>query len=72
MVISHAAALISWIESALPELDPTTFGPWLAEPAGPGAVIAVVHVRVESATRPARSIAVTLSAHPITHHDTAS
>ncbi|MEU1204641.1 hypothetical protein [Nocardia sp. NPDC005825] len=65
MVISDAAALMSWIESSLPELDVATFGPWLAQPAGPGAVTALVHVRVESAAQPTRSITVTLCAHPI-------
>ncbi|WP_405135583.1 hypothetical protein [Nocardia sp. NBC_01388] len=72
MVITDAKALLAWIEASLPEVAPAAFGPWLAEPAGPGAVSAVVHIRVESAARPARSIVVVLSAHPITVNDSAS
>lgn len=71
-MIPDAKALLAWIEASLPEVAPAAFGPWLAEPAGPGAVSAVVHIRVESAGRPARSIVVVLSAHPITDTGSAS
>ncbi|MFE3795738.1 hypothetical protein KHQ06_24650 [Nocardia tengchongensis] len=53
-----------WIEAALPEIDSVTFGPWLAQPPTHDAITAVVHVRVESASRPPQSITVALSAYP--------
>lgn len=61
-MISSAAALMRWIEAALPDIDSTTFGPWLAQPPTPDAITAVIHVRVESAARPTQSIVVALSA----------
>lgn len=63
-MIESAAALMRWIEAALPEIDSTSFGPWLAQPPTRDAVTAVVHVRVESAFRPPRTITVALSANP--------
>ncbi|MEV6096168.1 hypothetical protein [Nocardia sp. NPDC051981] len=66
MVISSASALVRWIEDALPQLDSSIFGPWLAEPPEPQALTALVHVRVESPAQPTQSITVALSAHPTT------
>ena len=65
-MIDNAAALVQWIENALPQLDSTAFGPWRAEPPDPHALTALVHVHVESPAQPTQSITVALSAHPTT------
>lgn len=65
-MITDATALLAWIETALPPVDPEIFGPWLAAPAGRGAVAAEVYVRVESAGRVTQSVTVSLSTHPVT------
>ncbi|MFE3757899.1 hypothetical protein ACFXO9_26630 [Nocardia tengchongensis] len=66
MVIASAAALVRWIENALPPVDSTAFGPWLAEAPEPQALTALVTVHVESPALPTQSITVALSAHPTT------
>ncbi|MEV6072059.1 hypothetical protein AB0L82_36435 [Nocardia sp. NPDC052001] len=66
MVIRDATSLIAWIESALPAVDPDAFGPWLAQSPTAGALVAMVHIRVESASLPARVISVALAARPTT------
>ncbi|MGW5106137.1 hypothetical protein [Nocardia sp. NPDC004123] len=70
-MITSAAALVAWIEAALPEADPAAFGPWLAEKPSPGALAAIVHIRIESTHQPPQSACVTLSAHPLTDNHTA-
>ncbi|WP_280335039.1 hypothetical protein [Nocardia wallacei] len=62
-MIDHAAALVRWIETQLPEPGPG-YGPWTTDPAPPGAVTATIHVRVDSGHRTPALITIALSASP--------
>ncbi|RDI45307.1 hypothetical protein [Nocardia mexicana] len=62
-VITHAADLVAWIETHLPDPGPG-FGAWTTDPPAAGAVTATLHVRIHPAQHPPAAVAVALSTFP--------
>ncbi|MGW4330447.1 hypothetical protein ACWEKR_31715 [Nocardia sp. NPDC004573] len=64
-MITNAAELVTWIETNLPYRDPDRFDPWVAEPPVPGALHAVIEVRIHGPGTAERVIRLEVSAAPI-------
>ncbi|MFI5540674.1 hypothetical protein ACIHAX_36510 [Nocardia sp. NPDC051929] len=64
-MITNATELVTWIETNLPHRDPDRFAPWVAEPPVPGALRAVIEVRIHAPRTAERVIRLEVSAAPI-------
>jgi hypothetical protein len=65
VVITHAAELVAWIETNLPHRDPDQFEPWIVEPPVPGALRAVIEIRIHAPGVAERVLRLEVSAAPI-------
>ncbi|WP_249645278.1 hypothetical protein [Nocardia sputi] len=64
-MITSAAELVAWIETNLPDLDSDRFGPWVVEPPVPGALRAVIEIRVHAPGAADRVLRLEVSAAPL-------
>ncbi len=64
-MITHAADIVTWMEANLPALDPDRFEPWVVEPPVPGALRAVIEIRIHAPGAAERVLRLKVSATPI-------
>ncbi|MEU2175303.1 MULTISPECIES: hypothetical protein [Nocardia] len=63
-MITNATELVAWIETNLPHLDPDRFEPWVVEPPVPGALRAVIEIRIHAPGVTERVLRLEVSAAP--------
>ncbi|WP_157129266.1 hypothetical protein [Nocardia amamiensis] len=68
-MITNAVDLVAWIEASLPDLDPDRFEPWVVEPPVPGALRAVIEIRIHAPAVAAQVIRIEVSAAPTSATD---